>query len=641
MKTLELDQKFPFSEFTGRGVKVAVIDSGIDDTHPLINVKDGICICNDEQGKVRVSQNYSDNVGHGTACAGIICNIAPNIELFSVKIFDESLFAPGEYLVQAILWAIDNQIDVVNLSLGVIDVTFRDRIADICQEASGKGVILISAKHNQGMESFPADVEDCIGVAGGRLYGKYDYYYNWDNGFTCIARGNRQRVCWLNGQEMIVEGTSFAAPHISGIIALIKEALPEAKTPDIKRILKKNATPTKVTTRDIRTEKQFDFNTTSELSEDNSGYDWINNVALYPFNKEMHAFVRYQDLLSFSIVSIADPIGKRMVGKDAGIALGIEPVGIRIQSNIEDSLDSADTLILGYIDQLAHISKRDLLKEIIQSALDKDCNVFSFLPVPKKTYSDLYSIAQEKGLRLAYPLVTPSEFQAIIKKYNGKSVDVPVLGVIGTSSNQGKFTVQLALRRELMSSGYTIGQIGTEHHSELFGMDAAFPIGYATPVRYPAQDYIPYLTNKLKEIYLKKRPDIFILGSQSGTIPYNIDDPTNVSISTLSFLLGTKPDACILVVNSIDEDKYIQDTIDVVRGLVKAPTILLAMSDKAKHVQSAYGRTFVTPKQMSPQQINVRLQQLEETFDIPAVEIVSPEGQRKMANVVVNYFSEA
>jgi hypothetical protein len=170
-------------------------------------------------------------------------------------------------------------------------------------------------------------------------------------------------------------------------------------------------------------------------------------------------------------------------------------------------------------------------------------------------------------------------------------------------------------------------------------MDLAFPMGYASPLEFPLQHYAPYLDRKTREICQRRRPEIVLVGSQSGTIPYDIHEQGTHSMPSIAFLMGTRPDACILVVNSIDPDGYIRDTLDAIRALGKAPTILLAMSDKEKHIRTAYGRSLVTPRQMSPEEIERRLRALEETFRLPAVEILSERGQQRMVETILRHFA--
>jgi hypothetical protein len=112
------------------------------------------------------------------------------------------------------------------------------------------------------------------------------------------------------------------------------------------------------------------------------------------------------------------------------------------------------------------------------------------------------------------------------------------------------------------------------------------------------------------------------------------------SMSSLAFLLGVKADVCILVVNSIDVEEYIRDTIDGIRAVCKAPTLALAMGDREKHIRVAYGQSMITPQKMGRSDIERHLKRLEDTFQLPAVEILSEVGQQRVVDTVVQYFSK-
>ncbi len=616
---------------TNHPVRVAIIDSGIDPTHEKIGAVHEVLLDS-------VPRQAVVGAGHGTACAGIIRQIAPTAALYDVRIFDESLTADGSALLAAIRWTIEQRMDVVNLSLGTTDVAFRDRLAEICRQARDAGVILVSAEHNDGRESYPAVLPDVVGVTGDKVRGHYGYYYRPGHAIECVARGDAQRVCWIDPPYVMVSGTSFAAPHITGIVALIRQAHPGASLEQVRELLQANAlqgTPELLPNIPPRSVAS------PEPPTDISDFTWIQKAALYPFNKEMHALIRARDLLAFAITGIADPVGKGLVGKDAGKALGLSSIGVRIRPRLADALKEADTLILGYVDQLGRIGKKDVLRTAVETALEHNCHVFSFLSVPQDEYGDLYDLARKKGLHLTFPSVSSDDVQQVLQAESSYSpVDVPVLGVFGTSSQQGKFTLQLILRRNLLRLGYRVGQIGTEHHAALFGMDLAFPMGYASNVALPLQYYVPYLDYKLRQLSHQKRPDIILVGSQSGTIPYDVHEHRTYCLTSTAFLLGTKPDACILVVNSIDSDEYIQDTIDGLRALAKVPTLLLAMSDQEKHIRAAYGRTFIKPCPMTAEHIERTLGRLEDRFGLPVVSILSEEGQQRMVDTVVNHFAE-
>ena len=625
---------FPFADQTGRGVKVAVVDSGIVPNHPKVGpVAGGVGLAMGPDGTIRYGADHADCIGHGTACAGIIRRKASKAELYSVRIFDESLQADSRLLIAAIEWTLDQGMDLINLSLGTTEVTYRDALERVCRQAADQGVLLVAAEHEEGRESYPAHLSQVIGVGSGKVQGFYKYHYRQGETIECIARGDAQRLCWLEPSEIMTAGTSFAAPHITGLVALIREAHPKADLEQVRQILYTHAQP--------ESTPRFAPKPVAPLEAEES-FAWIQKAALYPYNKEMHALMRGRDLLGFEIVGIGDPIGKGLTGKDAGKAIGLPPVGFQVAPRLAAALQGADTLILGYVDELSRIRRKDVLREAVQMALDQGVHVFSLLALPRERYADLYEQAEAKGLRLYYPALAAKDAQQTLASASQcPQVDVPVVAVLGTSSQQGKFTLQLALRRRLMELGYRVGQIGTEHHAALFGMDCAFPMGYAVSIEMPLDYYAPYLDAKMRQINQRKRPHLILVGSQSGTVPYNVSAPENHTLSTVAFLMGIKPDACLLVVNSIDTDDYIQDSIDGIRAMCHAPTLLLAMSDKEKHVREAYGRTSIKPRPMSEEDSHRKLRHLEQKFKLPALSIASQADVHKAVEVVIDYFADA
>ena len=625
---------FPFADQTGHGVKVAIVDSGVVPNHPKIGpMAGGIALTVGPDGATRQSTDHADCAGHGTACAGIIHRKAPAAALYSVRIFNESLQADSRLLIAAIEWCIEQGLDIINLSLGTTEVTQRDALLQLCQQAADQGILMVAAEHEEGRKSYPAHLPQVIGVGAGPLQGLYDYYYRPGVAIECIARGELQRLCWLEPPEVMLAGTSFAAPHITGLLALIRQDHPSAGLAQVREILRNHALP------EVKPPQSPSPAAVQLRAEE--PFAWIRKAALYPYNKEMHSLVRGRELLGFEIVGVGDPVGKGLVGQDAGAAIGLPPAGLPIAPSLTAALRGADTLILGYMDQLSRIRKKDLLREAVQTAIDQGVHVFSLLALPHEQYADLYEQAEAKGLRLYYPALSSKEIRQTLRSADHwPQVDVPVLAVTGTSSQQGKFTLQLALRRRLLELGYRVGQIGTEHHSALFGMDCAFPMGYAASIEMPLDYYAPYLDAKMREINHRKQPDLILVGTQSGTVPYNVEEHQTHTLPTLAFLTGVKPQSCLLVVNSVDADDYIQDTIDGIRALCQTPTLLLAMSDRAKHIRTAYGRTSIKPQPMAAVEVRDKLNRLEQTFGLPAVSIADEADIHRAVEVVINHFAE-
>ena len=626
--------------YSGFGTTVAVVDSGIDVTHPKIDtVAAGtrITVIDDRIGTDNL---WHDDSGHGTACAGIIKSVAPDCVLHAVRIFDDTLEADWRAVVAAIDWCIAQGVDVVNLSLGGTDFGIHDDIAAACKRAYEANMVVVAAQNNDGRDSYPAVLSEVIGVAGGRLKGGLDFHFQPNSCIELVGKADEQRLCWTNGTDILGAGTSFAAPHISGAVSLIREALHCAPVDVVRAQLELNAS----NRRNTSIAKYSDGANSPDYIEHHNEpaqLGHIQKAALYPYNKEMHAFVRFRDLLRFELVGVADAIGRGLTGKDVGAAIGVESMGFPIRARIEDALADADTLIIGYVDELGRIGGRDVLREAIETALQHNLNVFSFLPVRPEDYVELYDLAKTRALRIDYPDIPTRELYAICSdRLYPPPVDAPVVGVFGTSSNQGKFTIQLSLRRELEKAGYRVAQLGTEHHSALFGMDVTFPMGYASPIKVPCEHWVRYLDKQMRLTCQRKQPDIFIVGSQSGTVPYDVHDIETLYFTSFTFLLGVKPDACILVVNALDPDDYIQETIDGLRAFAKAPTLALATSDNEKRITKLMGKKTCVSSPASRGEHERRVRQLREKFGVPVVSTASKEGAEVLCEVLTQYFSE-
>jgi uncharacterized NAD-dependent epimerase/dehydratase family protein len=231
-----------------------------------------------------------------------------------------------------------------------------------------------------------------------------------------------------------------------------------------------------------------------------------------------------------------------------------------------------------------------------------------------------------------------SIFEAFDRKEESKK---PIVGVFGTSPSQGKFTVQLMLKQELIQRGYRVGQLGTEHQSPLFGADFTFPNGYDgnLSIQIPMDMHVPLLQSAMVGIE-NEDPHIVIVGSQSGIVPYSYAEKSPVyTLPALITLMGAVPDAYILVVNSMDDFDHIQQSIDVLEGVGKGKTILLAFSDKKKEVRNLWGRSYVVHNPLSDEEIQEVSERLEAHFEIPATEIISDRGRKKMTTIVENFFS--
>jgi subtilisin family serine protease len=118
----DITREWAWGGSTARGIKVAVIDSGIDAAHPAVAgpISGYASISEGPNGLIYDTMPHGDACGHGTACAGIIRSMAPDCDLYSVKVLGAALMGRSIVFAAGLRWAIANGMHVCNLSLGTI-----------------------------------------------------------------------------------------------------------------------------------------------------------------------------------------------------------------------------------------------------------------------------------------------------------------------------------------------------------------------------------------------------------------------------------------------------------------------------------------------------------------------------------------
>jgi subtilisin len=239
----EITREWAWGGSTGRGVRVAVIDTGIDADHPALEdcVQDGIAVEYDAQAEdyVRIEPDrpLRDLSGHGTACAGIIHSLASGAEICSVRVLGRNMRGKAYQFAGGLRWAIDNGMRVINLSLSTSREEYYGLFHRLADDAYFKNVILISAVNNIPAPSYPSLYSSVISVAAHEGQDPFTYYYNPSPPVEFGAPGIDVKVAWQNGQYSLVTGNSFAAPVIAGLVALILERHPDMTPFELKTVL--------------------------------------------------------------------------------------------------------------------------------------------------------------------------------------------------------------------------------------------------------------------------------------------------------------------------------------------------------------------------------------------------------------------
>lgn len=218
----------------GAGVKLVVIDTGIDMKHPDLapNIKGG-------WNAITKGPDFNDDNGHGSHCSGTIgaidddkgvVGVAPKVSLYGVKVLDADGSGTFDDVIAGMQWAVDNKMEVASMSLGASQG--NQALADMVAAMKKAGVILVAAAGNSGGSvGYPAAYPGAIAIAASDSSDKLAYFSSRGPEVANIAPGVDVKSTYMNGGYDTLSGTSMATPHMAGLTALYV-ATHKAATPD-------------------------------------------------------------------------------------------------------------------------------------------------------------------------------------------------------------------------------------------------------------------------------------------------------------------------------------------------------------------------------------------------------------------------
>lgn len=224
----------------GKGVSVAIIDSGIDPNHPDLHGKviESVEARIDNKRIVFDTSVAGDSAGHGTACAGIVAKIAPEAEFYSIKVLGAGGLGDGQAFLAGLEYAIKKRCRVINLSLGTTKPQFFSPLHDLLDRAYQAGCIVVAAANNLPHPSFPSVFSSSlISVIKSEETDPLNFGFHYGEIIELTAPGVNVRTAWLNGGYRNLTGNSFACPHIVGVIALVLEKHPDLTPFQVKSAL--------------------------------------------------------------------------------------------------------------------------------------------------------------------------------------------------------------------------------------------------------------------------------------------------------------------------------------------------------------------------------------------------------------------
>jgi subtilisin len=226
---------------TGQDIRVGILDSGVDFTHPAIkDAKHQSFEIRENQGVYAFHEAPgTDVLGHGTMCAGVIHGIAPDAKLYNIKVLDENGANSPAKVICGIQCAIANDLHVLNLSLVSLNMS-KSTIADMLywvEKAYYKGIVLVAATDNRQKCGFPGEYASVIAVDFQHFPDFRSFNFHLGKATEIEAKGVYVEAPMPGNQYIKTTCTSIACPHVTGLVARLLSAMPGLTPFQVKTLL--------------------------------------------------------------------------------------------------------------------------------------------------------------------------------------------------------------------------------------------------------------------------------------------------------------------------------------------------------------------------------------------------------------------
>lgn len=598
------------SEDNDRKITIVVLDTGISDKFTDI-IYDGYEMTRTNGEEFIVTNSIGiDLHGHGTAVANIIHSVESRLRIISFKICNYDNEVDSTAITEALAYIHDYlKVDIINISAGVTYINDLSGMKNICQKLYAKGVVVVSAFDNEGAVSYPAALNEVIGVDCAPV-GETNVVTIENSIVNILIPTRYYRTFWNNGKRALLCGTSFACAYFSGIYG---KYLLEGGTNDAQKYIRNISS------------KIIECKQSKELSKPN--FD-IRKAIIFPVNKESHAILRNRSSLNFSVIGAYDDRLSGNIGKNFW--------GIIVQNfnSLDWDLDF-DTVILSYISEFEKTVNKNYIETIINKCQQYSKKLYTFENVFNNYCSSNNQTITDQCSQVFYPSIDNSVVP--YHKFNKLNrLSIPVVGVFGTSSKQGKYTLQLDLIRCLRDQAYKVGFLATEPSGYLLSADYTFHFGYKANIQLSQRDIIAILNEYLFRIQLDGS-DIVITGCQSATVHYDNANINQFCIEQFGFLLGAEPDFCVLCINAYDEIEYIKRTISCIQSVGDGKVLAIALYPK--DVLSTATNIVYKTKTMNFDEITERKKYFCEKLSLPIYCIGVEEDTEKLCNQIIDFFS--
>jgi subtilisin family serine protease len=242
---------------TGAGTVVAVLDTGIDEGHPLLSGRllEGYDMVDDDADPADEANGADDDgdgaadeaFGHGTFVAGVVAQIAPDALIIPIRVLDADGTGALHAVIEGIDYAVESGADVINMSFGLVEKSDSKALKNALKRARKAGVVVVAAAGNDGDDEkrYPAAIKDIVSVtASNGDAASLAQFASRGKWVDVAAPGAGVVSAMPGGGYAEWDGSSMAAPVVSGQVALLMELRPEDDPSHLEKLLWKTSRKT-------------------------------------------------------------------------------------------------------------------------------------------------------------------------------------------------------------------------------------------------------------------------------------------------------------------------------------------------------------------------------------------------------------
>ena len=253
------------------------------------------------------------------------------------------------------------------------------------------------------------------------------------------------------------------------------------------------------------------------MNSDQDNQPLHGSIAVFPLDTDAEPLLAFRQLFPFQIAVAVDSVHPSLANSDASLLFGQDAFGIPTTSKLIDIGGRAETVLLFDVTALSRASHSDMMRSTLEYCLESRKAVFALGPQDPMDYDDLYEQAKQKGLAFQSSGAFMRELIAAGPPHRVGDVSVPVVLVLGTSFNQGKFKAQLSLKSSLSREGYQAALVGTNPLCALMTNGFYVPQDPRSRYTLDLRSQLPYWESMIAAAF-ESRPHFILVGAQGHTV---------------------------------------------------------------------------------------------------------------------------